>query len=192
MKASAAWCMTASSGEKPWHGRTSTGRPRTPGYTTRPSWAAPRPSRCNHCLHDDHVTSLCPRNPNQPWFPDMLSWPGASFQQGHRPLTPRAFICRRWNEGRCKFQAGKYRHECLACGGPHMALECHSECPQRRSNPRSRSPVRGVARQLMFGPGQQMMTPGARGPECLNALVTVIYVILYCSAHLVHDVLLCP
>ena len=88
MKASAGWCMTASSGEKPWHGRTSTGRPRTPGYTTRPSRAAPRPSRCNHCLHDDHVTSLCPRNPNQPlppWFPDMLSWPGASFQQGHRP-----------------------------------------------------------------------------------------------------------
>ena len=114
-------------------------------------------ARCNHCLQDDHVTSLCPRNPNQPlppWFPDMLSWPGASFQQGHRPSTPRASICRRWNEGRCKFQACKYRHECLACGGPHMALEC----PQRCSNPRSRSPVRGVACQPMFGPGQQMTT----------------------------------
>ena len=36
--------MTASSGEKPWHGRTSTGRPRTPGYTMRPSRAVPMPS----------------------------------------------------------------------------------------------------------------------------------------------------
>ena len=54
-------------------------------------------AHCNHCLQDDHVMSLCPRNPNQPlppWFPDMLSWPGVSFQQGHRPSTPRASICR--------------------------------------------------------------------------------------------------
>ena len=55
------WCMTARSGKKPWHERTSNGRPRTPGYTTRPSRAAPRPSPV--ATTASRMTTSCPYAP---------------------------------------------------------------------------------------------------------------------------------
>ena len=110
-------------------------------------------ARCNVCLQDDHSASSCPRKPHQPmlaWLPDASAWPGAGFT-AHRTQSQQASICRRWNEGRCKFPNCKYR---LACGGAHMVLEC----TQKRSSQRSRSPIRGNARHP---------TPlsGTRGPR---------------------------
>ena len=112
-------------------------------------------SRCNFCLQDAHATTLCPQNPNlhpvMAWIPDMMTWP-ALHTTSVRPPAHQTSIYRRCNEGRCKFQLCKYRHECLVLWGPQMALERPQECP----NPRSRSPIRGMH--------QPPSGPSARGP----------------------------
>jgi len=119
-------------------------------------------ARCNHCLQDDHTTPQCPLNPNYqaialPWVPDQTPWPISSLSLNRAQQPGRSSICRRWNEGHCKFTWCKYRHECLGCGGNHMAIEC----PRRRPNPRSRSPIRGGPRPL----AQQPTVAGFRGPR---------------------------
>ena len=93
-------------------------------------------ARCEVCLSDSHTASTCPQNPTlhlAPWAPDTVQWPGSI---SHRPPNLQSAICRRWNEGRCKFPACKYRHECLVCWGTHRA----PECPRKRHDARSRSP----------------------------------------------------
>ncbi len=114
-------------------------------------------ARCNHCLQDDHTTNLCPLNPNPPaqsWVPDGTPWPVA-YPPHRNHQTSRSSICRRWNDGRCKFSWCKYRHECLGCGGAHMALDC----PQKRPSVRNRSPLQGSTRL----PTQQPPLSGPRG-----------------------------
>ena len=100
-------------------------------------------ARCNYCLQDDHNEAQCSRNPNRPmfgWFPDPSLWPaqpaGASPPTPSR--TPTGEICRRFNEGRCRFARCRYRHQCNGCGGNHAWVHCPRN--QTRPAPRSRSP----------------------------------------------------
>ena len=107
--------------------------------------------RCQFCLQDDHSGQYCPRNPDRPW----LNWlsdvppphtpqpaglpPAAGPSPRQRPL---AELCRRFNEGRCRYARCRYTHSCRDCGGPHPVVSC----PQARTATpgRSRSPARPV------------------------------------------------
>ena len=97
-------------------------------------------ARCSYCLQDDHSAAQCPRNPNRPifgWFPDPSLWPAQPMGAG--PHTPtRSEICRRFNEGRCRFARCRYHHQCSGCGGDHAWVSCPRS--QARQVPRSRSP----------------------------------------------------
>ena len=75
-------------------------------------------ARCSFCLQDDHAAGQCPRNPHRPifgWFPDQSTWttnqsafgPPSSSQR-NRPVASGE-ICRRFNEGRCRFARCHYR-----------------------------------------------------------------------------------
>ena len=124
-------------------------------------------ARCSYCLQDDHVATLCPRNPNRPlfgWYPDTSAWPMQMAMSSQppslhsRPTNPNE-ICRRFNEGRCKQLYCRYRHACNSCQGPHGVLDC----PQRlayQSAGRSRSPFRQGPRgpSKMPGPGSNFLS----------------------------------
>ena len=92
-------------------------------------------ARCTYCLLEDHITQACPRNPNSPvpgCFPELPWWSGAAHPTP-RPSAQQTAVCHRWNENRCKFTVCKYRHDCLHCGGAHMALDCSQKRPYQRS-----------------------------------------------------------
>ena len=113
-------------------------------------------ARCTYCLQEDHITQACPRNPNRPvpgWFPE-LPWGSDAAHPTPRPPAQQTAVCRRWNENRCKFTVCKYRHDCLHCGGAHMALDCS----QKRPYQRSWSPLRGNTRNAA-------PPTGPRGPR---------------------------
>ena len=104
-------------------------------------------ARCSFCLHDDHAAGQCPQNPHRPifgWFPDPSSWAAnqpyplsPAIHPRNRP-TASIEICRRFNEGRCRYPKCRYRHACSECGENHPFVNCPSN-PQR-SGQRSRSP----------------------------------------------------
>ena len=86
-------------------------------------------ARCSYCLQDDHSAAQCPRNPNRPifgWFPDPSLWPAQPVHAS--PPTPSCSstseICRRYNEGRCRFARCRYHHQCSGCGGDHAWVSC--------------------------------------------------------------------
>ena len=94
--------------------------------------------RCQFCLQDDHSAPYCPRNPDHPW----QNWlpPTTPTQPPPLPISrqgPRAELCRRYNERRCKQTRCRFTHACRSCGGSHP----HVNCPSNRDH-RARSPVR--------------------------------------------------
>ena len=98
--------------------------------------------RCTYCLQDDHTVASCPRNPHRPvlnmpldgamWPPHPPTATGGGFESAEQ--------CRRFNEGRCKKLACRYRHTCQLCGGGHPRVECAER--SGRTPGRSRSPPR--------------------------------------------------
>ena len=108
-------------------------------------------TRCGFCLQDDHGDALCPRNPNRPlfgWFPDPFLWPPQGTYPTPTPRSDHSEVCRRFNEGRCRFARCRYRHACSECGANHP----RANCPKNRSATRSRSPHISLSRPPMFGP----------------------------------------
>ena len=103
-------------------------------------------ARCGYCLQDDHISNQCPRNPHGPifgWFPDpavlAAHTPGAVTSQPSPNRGQPSEVCRRYNEGRCRYSRCRYRHQCSDCGGPHTWVSCP---PNTQAHPtlRSRSP----------------------------------------------------
>ena len=101
-------------------------------------------ARCSYCLQDDHLANACPRNPNKPvlgWLTEALAWPSQPQvfpKTTPAQLRPSEEICRKFNDGRCRYQRCRY---CINCQGPHPRLEC----PQNRarfSASNMRSPLR--------------------------------------------------
>ena len=109
-------------------------------------------SRCNFCLQDDHATLFCPQNPSDGLDPGHDDLAGSAYHI-RSPPSPPSLHMPVVERGPVQILALQYRHECLVCWGPYMALEC----PQKLPNPRSRSPIRGM-RQPPFA-------PSARGPR---------------------------
>ncbi len=104
--------------------------------------------RCGHCLQDDHLSHQCPQNPSQLWMPwpvGPMAWQKSLSGQGpaNTPTTRQASrsgeLCRRFNEGRCRFASCKFAHSCRTCGGSHPAIAC------LQGGQRPRSPIRGPA-----------------------------------------------
>lgn len=99
-------------------------------------------ARCTYCLQDDHMAQQCPRNPHRPifgWFPDPSAWPTHPQGTGQGQLPPGRNssneVCRRFNEGRCRYARCRFRHICSECGAPHPLVSCprHPARPQQRS-----------------------------------------------------------
>ena len=88
----------------------------------------------------------CPRNPHRPifgWFPDPALLPahplGAFTSQPSPNRGQPSEVCRRYNEGRCRYSRCRYRHQCSNCGGPHTWVSCPRNT-QAQPTLRSRSP----------------------------------------------------
>ena len=135
------------------------GRVRPPVPPSGPSWSVPDPrlyneaftgrarpiARCSYCLQDDHAAQQCPHNPHRPmfgWFPDPAAWPNRTQSPylGASPAgrSPSNEICRRYNEGRCRYSRCRFRHICSDCEAPHPSISCPRN--PARSQQRSRSP----------------------------------------------------
>ena len=102
-------------------------------------------ARCSYCLQDDHLAQQCPRNPYRPmfgWFPDPSDWPNHASNAFPGPLqgarAASGEICRRFNEGRCRYSRCRFRHACSDCGASHPLVSCPKN--PARSQQRSRSP----------------------------------------------------
>ena len=98
-------------------------------------------ARCAFCLQDDHTSSECPKNPSRPWADwlptQALAWstPPPIPAQGSAPTE----VCRRYNDGRCKYAKCRFAHLCKICFAPHPSLTCPRS--QGTANPaRDRSP----------------------------------------------------
>ena len=96
--------------------------------------------RCPFCLQDDHTSPCCPNNPDQPWL-----HPQRAVSQAQPTPAPRqgpvAEICRRYNEGRCRYMRCRFTHACRTCGGQHPQISYSAQQGPRRS----RSPLRPPA-----------------------------------------------
>ena len=102
-------------------------------------------ARCSFCLQDDHTATHCPHNPNGPyfgWFLDPTAWPSyipPSLPQQTRPPAQAQEICRRFNDGRCKYPKCKYRHACM------LAAHARVHTWQSIALPMLRAKVQGEA-----------------------------------------------
>ena len=119
-------------------------------------------TRCSFCLQDDHTSSQCPRNPNRPifgWFQDPAMWYGPPYTNPFQaPARGRASplvveICRKFNNGRCRFNRCRYHHTCSDCGGNHPRVTAR-EAPNDRD--------RGAVLHLRLRDGVQPLSLQAR------------------------------
>ena len=100
--------------------------------------------RCSFCLQEDHLSQVCPHNPNRPWF----GWLNDPTQSNLGQQTSQSLeCCRRFNGWKCKQPAFscRYSHRCIDCGGPHPRLNCTRG--SQRGGARPRSPLQPTRQQ---------------------------------------------
>ena len=61
--------------------------------------------------------------------------PGSQPYGAPQPHGRSSTVCRRFNEGWCRYARCRFRHQCSECGVPHPLVSCprNSACPQQRS-----------------------------------------------------------
>ena len=111
--------------------------------------------RCSHCLQDDHTAQRCPQNPERAWLswmPGGAPWPliapgtiqaPAAAARPSPPSTGKQEVCRKYNEGRCRFTRCRYAHVCRDCGGGHPQISCplFQAAGQRARSPQRAAPT---------------------------------------------------
>ena len=103
--------------------------------------------RCSICLSDSHANQQCPQNLNQQWvgwYSSPAGWPPAvnptTSMLGTPAQRPSNEVCRRYNEGRCRYTRCRHMHICKHCGASHPGMSCPHNRPMAPL--RSRSPLR--------------------------------------------------